>query len=169
MRGKLNLMTGAITTLVFLGIGGTLLAEGQWAIGGILAGLGVLPWLFSPELQKGYTDIVCIVAPMRISGGKVTSHRIVAETGAVQLVAAGEINWRRGSISLRAEPRPVGKPLHRSAWPVVVSGALSDPKFQIQAGGTAARQDRARFQIIPDRKPCVPDVLQVEPRSTRNQ
>ncbi|MCA0873142.1 hypothetical protein LCL97_20120 [Seohaeicola saemankumensis] len=156
-----NSMRGHVTVSMGNGAIATSLLE--------LAGLGVLPWLFSPELQKGYTDIVCIVAPMRISGGKVTSHRIVAESRAVQLVAAGEINWRRDTISLRAEPRPVGKPLHRSAWPVVVSGRLSKPSFQVLAGGTAAHQDRSKFHIKPDRKPCVPDALQVEPRSTRNK
>lgn len=133
-----------------------------------LAGLGVLPWLFSSELQKGYTDITCVVAPLRISGGKVTSHQIVAETRSVQLVAAGEVNWRRDTISLRAEPRPVGKPLHRSAWPFDVTGKLSAPQFKLQVGGQKAHQDRAKVQIKTDRKPCVPDVQQVEPRSSRN-
>jgi len=41
MSGRLRLMTGAITTLIFLFIGLTLLSEGSQRIGAALAGLGV--------------------------------------------------------------------------------------------------------------------------------
>jgi hypothetical protein len=42
MSGKLRVMTGLITTFIFLGIGGALLSEGHNRIGALLAGLGVL-------------------------------------------------------------------------------------------------------------------------------
>jgi len=41
MSGRLRLMTGAITTLIFLGIGLSLLSEGNNRIGAVLAALGV--------------------------------------------------------------------------------------------------------------------------------
>jgi len=41
MSGRLRLMTGAITTCIFLAIGLTLISEGDPRIGAALAGLGV--------------------------------------------------------------------------------------------------------------------------------
>ncbi|MEE4188044.1 MAG: AsmA family protein, partial [Roseobacter sp.] len=38
-----------------------------------LAGLGVLPWLFSKERQEGYADIVCLTAPLEIANGRITT------------------------------------------------------------------------------------------------
>ncbi len=42
MSGKLRVMTGILTTLIFLAIGLTLLSEGSQRIGALLTGLGVL-------------------------------------------------------------------------------------------------------------------------------
>lgn len=123
-----------------------------------LAGLGIFPWLFSSELQQGYTDIVCAVAPLQITPGQVTSNTVVVETKSVQLVAAGVVDWRNDALSLRAEPRPVGRPLARSAWPFSVTGKLSDPQFKLHAGGVRS-QERER-QVQTARTPCKPDHLQ---------
>ena len=129
-----------------------------------LAGLGLFPWLFSEELQQGYTDIVCFVAPMRIDSGKVTSNAVVAETKSVQLVAAGSVNWRKDQIAIRAEPRPVGRPLARTAWPFEVKGRLSNPDFQI--GGRSRQKSKSAAptpaQTPGTRKPCKPDILQTQ-------
>lgn len=124
-----------------------------------LAGLGIFPWLFSGELQQGYTDIVCAVAPLQINAGKVTSNAVVVETKSVQLVAAGGIDWRNDAIALRAEPRPVGRPLARSAWPFSVSGKLSEPQFKLHVGGVRS-QERGTRQVQTNRTPCKPDRLQ---------
>jgi AsmA family protein len=124
-----------------------------------LAGLGIFPWLFSGELQQGYTDIVCAVAPLAISAGKISSDAVVVETKSVQLVAAGGVDWKNGTIALRAEPRPVGRPLARSAWPFSVSGTLSEPKFKLHVGGVRSQEDGNR-QVQTERTPCKPDRLQ---------
>lgn len=124
-----------------------------------LAGLGIFPWLFSGELQQGYTDIVCAVAPLQINPGKITSNAVVIETKSVQLVAAGGVDWRNDTIALRAEPRPVGRPLARSAWPFSVSGKLSEPKFKLHVGGVRSQEGGTR-QIQVERTPCKPDRLQ---------
>jgi len=127
-----------------------------------LAGLGIFPWLFSAELNQGYTDIVCAVAPLDIRAGKVSSDSIVAETKSVQMVIAGALDWKNDTISMRAEPRPVGRPLARSAWPFSITGALSNPDFKVHAGGSrATRADRAT-QSPTERKPCTPDIRQLE-------
>ena len=42
MTARLPTMTGVLTSLVFLGIGGWLISEGQTALGVVLVGLGIL-------------------------------------------------------------------------------------------------------------------------------
>lgn len=127
-----------------------------------LAGLGVFPWLFSEELRQGYTDIVCVVAPVQINAGNVTFDSIVAETASVQLVARGAVDWKKDTISVRAEPRRVGKPLARSAWPFEVTGKLSEPKFKLDVGGSRSERADGKGDMPTDRKPCVPDIRQLE-------
>ncbi|WIY24265.1 AsmA family protein [Parasedimentitalea psychrophila] len=127
-----------------------------------LAGLGIFPWLFSEELHQGYTDIVCVVAPVRINAGNVTFDSLVAETASVQLVARGTVNWRKDTIALRAEPRRVGKPLARSAWPFEVTGKLSEPNFKMDIGGSRSKRTDGADEMPTDRKPCVPDLEQLE-------
>lgn len=127
-----------------------------------LAGLGVFPWLFSAERNQGYTDIVCVAAPLRIQAGKVSSNSIVLETKSVQMVVAGALDWRKDTISIRAEPRPVGRPLARSAWPFSVTGALSKPDFNLQVGGSRVKRKDGASQSPAKRKPCTPDIRQLE-------
>ncbi|WP_425044328.1 AsmA family protein [Primorskyibacter sp. S87] len=127
-----------------------------------LAGLGIFPWLFSEEFQQGYTDIVCVVAPVQINAGKISFDSMVAETESVQLVAQGHVDWINDSIALRAEPRRVGKPLARSAWPFDVTGRLSEPKFKLDVGGSRSKRADGADEMPAERKPCVPDLLQLE-------
>ena len=127
-----------------------------------LAGLGIFPWLFSDEFRQGYTDIVCVVAPVTINSGKVSFESIVAETESVQLVARGQVDWRNDSIAVRAEPRRVGRPLARSAWPFDVTGKLSDPQFKLDVGGSRSERRDGADEMPADRKPCVPDIYQLE-------
>jgi AsmA family protein len=127
-----------------------------------LAGLGIFPWLFSNELKSGYTDIVCISAPIKVNAGKVSSDRAVLETKSVQMVARGHADWRKDSIAIRAEGRPVGKPLSRSAWPFDVVGKLTHPEFKVQVGGSRSKRADGASKMPAKRKPCVPDIFQLE-------
>ncbi len=127
-----------------------------------LAGLGIFPWLFSEEFRQGYTDITCVVAPVDIQAGRVSSNSIVIETGSVQLVARGQVDWLNDSIALRAEPRRVGKPLSRSAWPFDVTGQLSSPKFKLDVGGSRSKAPEGADAMPVDRQPCVPDINQLQ-------
>ncbi len=127
-----------------------------------LAGLGIFPWLFSEELRQGYTDITCVVAPVRIDAGRVYSESIVIETGSVQLVAKGQVDWANDTIALRAEPRRVGKPLSRSAWPIEVNGQLSAPKFKLDVGGSRQSVSGSADEMPAQRQPCVPDLQQLQ-------
>jgi uncharacterized protein involved in outer membrane biogenesis len=127
-----------------------------------LAGLGIFPWLVSEEFKQGYTDIVCVVAPIKINAGNVTFDSLVAETASVQLVARGGLDWKEDSIALRAEPRRVGDPLSRSAWPFEVSGKLSEPKFKLDVGGSRSKRADGADEMPVDRKPCTPDLRQLE-------
>lgn len=127
-----------------------------------LAGLGIFPWLVSEEFRQRYTDIVCVVAPVQINAGRVSSNSIVVETASVQLVAKGEVDWKNDRISMRAEPRRVGKPLARSAWPFDVTGRLSAPDFKLEVGGARSRRADGANQMPANRKPCVPDMRQLQ-------
>jgi AsmA family protein len=127
-----------------------------------LAGLGIFPWLFSAELKQGYTDIVCVVAPVRIQSGKVAATSIVAETASVQMVVAGNVDWINDTIALRAEPRPVGRPLARSAWPIDITGALSEPNFKLNIGGSRSKRADGATDMQSKRRPCKPDIRQLE-------
>ena len=127
-----------------------------------LAGLGVLPWLFSKERAAGETEIVCVKAPIQINAGRVRFDSVVAETRSVQIVAKGEVDWRRDTIAIRAEPRRVGAPLARSAWPFDVTGKLSDPDFKLQVGGSRSKRTDGANKMPENRVPCQPDILQLE-------
>lgn len=127
-----------------------------------LAGLGIFPWLFSDEFRQGYTDVVCVNIPVSLDGGAVSFDNVVAETKSVQLVAKGNVDIERGTISVRAEPRPVGKPLSRSAWPFDVTGQLSNPKFKLDVGGSLSKRADGADEMPADRTPCQPDILQLQ-------
>jgi uncharacterized protein involved in outer membrane biogenesis len=125
-----------------------------------LAGLGVLPWLFSRELSDGYTRIVCIEAPLALESGRISSSSIVLETEAVQVVTKGFVDLRRETIGLRAEPRPVGKAGARSAFPVDVTGSLGNPDISVKPGGPGIRLPTLDGGKTTARVPCKPDAKQ---------
>ena len=150
----LNSMTGSASIAMSQGRIATSLLE--------LAGLGIFPWLFSQEIRQGYTNVVCVNAPVRITAGAVSFDSIVAETESVQLVARGAVDWIGDSISIRAEPRRVGRPLSRSAWPFEVNGKLSDPRFKLDIGGSRSRRADGADQMPAGRQPCQPDILQLQ-------
>ena len=127
-----------------------------------LAGLGIFPWLFSEELRQGYTEVVCASVPVSISAGTISFDSVVAETQSVQLVAKGSVNLKQDAISVRAEPRPVGQPLARSAWPFEISGKLSAPSFKLDVGGSRQRRADGAELMPDDRVPCRPDVMQLQ-------
>lgn len=127
-----------------------------------LAGLGVFPWLFSMERRQGYTEIDCLRLPMQINSGSVSVDTLVAETGRVQLVAKGTVDWAGDALSIRAEPRPLGRPLARSAWPFNVFGKLSSPEFKLDIGGSRSRRTDGATQMPIDRQRCQPDILQLQ-------
>lgn len=149
-----NSMSGSATIAMSQGQVATSLLE--------LAGLGVFPWLFSKEIRQGYTDIACVVAPVKITPGKVAFDSVVAETTKVQMVAKGVVDWKKDTISVRAEPRRAGRPLARAAWPINISGKLSAPKFKLQVGGSRSRRADGANQMPTDRQPCTPDIRQLE-------
>ncbi|MEP2782727.1 MAG: AsmA family protein [Pseudoruegeria sp.] len=127
-----------------------------------LAGLGVFPWLISDELAAGQTQIVCVDAPVSINNGRVRFDSVVAETKSVQLVVKGEVDWIDDVIDVRAEPRRVGKPLSRSAWPFDVTGKLSEPKFKLNIGGSRSRRADGADEMPANRQPCKRDILQLK-------
>jgi uncharacterized protein involved in outer membrane biogenesis len=125
-----------------------------------LAGLGVLPWLFSQERRQGFAQIVCLKAPLEIANGRLSTHQTVMETPRVQLVGSGTIDIRANSISFVAEPRPVGQPLSRSAWPIEISGSLKSPEIKIAKRKT--RRALVPLAMAGTRALCVPDISQLQ-------
>ncbi|WP_270730381.1 AsmA family protein [Shimia sp. Alg240-R146] len=127
-----------------------------------LAGLGIFPWLVSKEFSEGETEIVCVKAPVTFSGGQARFNALVAETKSVQLVVDGKVDWVRDAIDIRAEPRRVGKPLARSAWPFDVVGKLSDPRFKLDIGGSRSSRADGADEMPANREPCTPDIEQLQ-------
>lgn len=153
VRSFVNTMTGSVSASMRDGRIATSLIE--------LAGLGIFPWLFSEELRQKSTTINCLAAPLRINNGKATFDAVVAETNRVQLVGKGTVDWKNDSINLRAEPRRIGRPLSRSAWPFEVTGALSDPKFKLIVGGSGSKRADGADQMSKNRQACIPDIFQL--------
>jgi len=113
-----------------------------------LAGLGVIPWLFSKELQVGYTEITCAIVPIVLSRGIVSLDNTVIETPSVQVLVNGQINILNETLFIRAIPRPLNRADARSPFPVTISGPLSSPNVSVERGndsgqGTAARADES--------------------------
>jgi hypothetical protein len=178
-KAFVNSMAGSATISMSNGTVATSLLE--------LAGLGIFPWLFSAELNQGYTNIVCAVVPLKIKSGRVSTGSTVIETLRVQMVIGGNLDWKNETIALRAEPRPVGRPLARSAWPIEVTGSVTSPKLNLTPGGNkrpkseaqagkkktlklgifsgAKKKSKSQDETVspsPQRMPCKPDILQVQ-------
>lgn len=126
-----------------------------------IAGLGVLPWLFSKGKGER-APIVCMHAPMGVAAGKVSSKKIVVETDEVQLVVVGEVNLGNKSLDVHGQPRRIGKPLSRSPWPFSVSGSLADPKIKVKDGPKKLKRSDGATTMPKKRKLCVPDILQLQ-------
>ncbi|WP_164658946.1 AsmA family protein [Tropicibacter sp. Alg240-R139] len=125
-----------------------------------LAGLGILPWLFSDDHGK-VTPITCLRAPLRLNEGKITINEAALETSKVQLVANGNVNLRNETLDVTGEPRPIGKPLTRSPWPFVVSGSLKHPKLGLKKGSHRQKRSDGASTMPKHRKPCIADILQL--------
>jgi hypothetical protein len=167
LRGDFNLTGNISSAAAFAssmsGTASLVMLNGQIATSLLeLAGLGIFPWLFSRELRQGYTNVVCVVAPVNIRAGTLSFDQVVAETESVQLWARGSVDVKNDRIALRAEPRPVGRPLARSAWPFEVTGPLSNPQFKLDIGGSRSRRADGATQMPADRQPCRPDIFQLQ-------
>ncbi|MEQ9695803.1 AsmA-like C-terminal region-containing protein [Shimia sp. SDUM112013] len=126
-----------------------------------LAGLGVLPWLFSPHKKK-VAPIVCLRAPIVLTNGKITTKTTVVETDQVQIVAYGDVDIPAKSINLHLQPRKIGEPLSRSPWPVSLTGALAKPKIKVKDGPKRLKRSDGADTMPAQRKRCVPDILQLQ-------
>ena len=129
-----------------------------------LSGLGVVPWLFSRELRQGWANIACLRAPLFLSGGQISTEGTVLETDRVQLVARGSVNIANDRVDMRADPRPIGRPLSRSPWPIAITGALTNPNI-----GVASRRNWRALEPLAmrgERVPCIPDVTQLGPATS---
>lgn len=123
-----------------------------------LAGLGVIPWLFSTDHDK-ITPIACARLPLTISKGIIATQFATVETDRVQVVIDGNVDARANTLNVVGQPRRIGKPNSRSPWPFQVSGNLSDPQVEVKSG----KRPPSRVTTMPEqRQPCVADILQVE-------
>ena len=127
-----------------------------------LAGLGIVPWLFSKDRRDKEATITCLRAPLKFRNGVVTTQDTVVETPQVQLVAYGTVNIPRRTLDVAGQPRPVGKPLTRSPWPFTLSGALTAPKVKVKTGPARVRRADGANKMPARRVPCVPDILQLK-------
>ncbi len=126
-----------------------------------IAGLGLLPWVFSKDKQK-VAPVVCLRAPLALSNGAITTRQTTMETDVVQVVAFGEVNLKQKAIDLNLQPRKIGRPLSRSPWPVTVIGPLQKPKVKVKDGPKRLKRKDGADKMPANRQPCVPDILQLQ-------
>ncbi len=126
-----------------------------------LAGLGLLPWVFSKEKQK-VAPIVCLRAPVSISNGNISTKQTTLETDQVQVVVFGGVDMNNKALDLNLQPRKIGDPLSRSPWPVTAKGPLTKPKIKVKDGPKKLKRSDGADQMPAKRKLCVPDILQLQ-------
>ncbi|MEW2915831.1 AsmA family protein [Ruegeria sp. ANG10] len=153
LNSYINSMKGSASILMSNGGISTSLLE--------LSGLGIFPWLISEELRKGYSKITCLAVPIKIDAGNVSFSSFVAETQKVQLVAHGDLDWIKNTISVQAEARKLGRPLSRSAWPFEVVGTLTHPKIKLLHHNIFQKRADGSTELPEHRKSCVPDINQL--------
>lgn len=126
-----------------------------------IAGLGVIPWLFSKDRGKT-AAIVCAVAPLQISGGRISTKQTVMETDQVQIVVFGNVDMNNRTMDISGQPRRIGKPLSRSPWPFTAVGSVTKPKITVKDGPRRLRRSDGASTMPQRRKLCVPDILQLQ-------
>lgn len=126
-----------------------------------LAGLGVLPWVFSKEKQKA-APIVCLRAPLTITSGNISTKQTTLETDQVQVVVFGGVDLKNKALDLNLQPRRIGEPLSRSPWPVTAKGPISKPKIKVKDGPKRLKRSDGADQMPAKRKLCIPDILQLQ-------
>ncbi|OUS37503.1 hypothetical protein A9Q94_05335 [Rhodobacterales bacterium 56_14_T64] len=126
-----------------------------------LAGLGVIPWLFSKD--RGPTvNIVCARAPLHISNGRISTKQTVMETDRVQIVLLGNVDLKHKSLDIAGQPRRIGKPLSRSPWPFTAVGPMAKPKIKVKDGPRRLRRSDGASSMPERRQLCIPDILQLK-------
>lgn len=153
VRDFLGTMTGSATVSMANGSIDSQLLD--------IAGLGVIPWLFSKERGPTVT-IVCIRAPLQFSQGRISTKRGVIETDRVQIVVLGDVNLNRQTLDIMGQPRRIGKPLSRSPWPFTAVGPIAKPKIKVKKGPRRLRRSDGATTMPQRRKLCVPDILQLK-------
>ncbi|WP_425044743.1 AsmA-like C-terminal region-containing protein [Primorskyibacter sp. S87] len=126
-----------------------------------LAGLGVIPWLFSKD-KGSAAPIVCLRAPLHVSNGRISTKQSVVETDEVQVVVFGYVDLRQKSLDVSGQPRKIGKPLSRSPWPFTAVGSLNKPKVKVKDGPSRLKRSDGASTMPARRKLCVPDILQLQ-------
>ncbi|MCA0873549.1 AsmA family protein [Seohaeicola saemankumensis] len=153
VRGFLTSMTGNATVSMRDGSIDTQLLD--------LAGLGVVPWLFSKHPGKS-APIVCLRAPLHVANGRISTKQSVIETSQVQIVVYGDVDVSKGTIDVIGQPRRIGKPLSRSPWPFTATGALAKPRIKVKDGPRKLRRSDGASTMPRRRQLCVPDILQLK-------
>ena len=126
-----------------------------------LAGLGVIPWLFSKD-RGSAANIVCMRAPLHISQGRISTKQAVVETDQVQIVVFGAVDLKHKTLDISGQPRRIGKPLSRSPWPFTAVGPVAKPKIKVKDGPRRLRRSDGASTMPDRRKLCVPDILQLK-------
>lgn len=126
-----------------------------------LAGLGLLPWVFSKEKDK-VAPIVCLRAPLSIANGTISTKQTTLETDQVQVVVFGQVDLNKKALDLNLQPRKIGDPLSRSPWPVTAKGAIAQPKIKVKDGPKRLKRTDGADTMPAARKLCIPDILQLQ-------
>ena len=80
------------------------------------------------------TDLRCVVADFRASGGVMTARTIVFDTGVMNISGKGSIDMRNETMNIELLGHPKKLTLFRLRAPIVVSGSLKSPDVGIKSG-----------------------------------
>jgi uncharacterized protein involved in outer membrane biogenesis len=128
-----------------------------------LTALSLPRWLLTSAGRSA--NIVCLVAPLGFSRGRVTTYGFVMETNQVQLVGVGYLDFNANVIDLRFRPQALRRQFINVARPFSVQGSLSHPRLAL-SGTTRAMTEVLAFPFnllgtiilpsagTPGRRPC---------------
>ncbi|WP_428673808.1 AsmA-like C-terminal region-containing protein [Roseibium sp.] len=117
--GFLKTMSGRVTTSLWGGNIPTEMID--------LAGLNLVSWLFPPE-DKQSGKFVCAVLPFSFKNGVASGKAIIIETGNVQLIGEGSVDFRDETLDLKFAPRPKRRQAVDVISPFEVKGQLGKPE-----------------------------------------
>ena len=102
-----------------------------------LTGMSLPGWLLAGGASGDRSPLVCVVAPFSFKNGRGTTRGFVLETGNVQVVGVGAIDFRANTIDLHFKPQALRKQFIKTAHPFSIQGKLGSAKVKLTGAPVA--------------------------------